>query len=344
MNTSLQSRFTTLRSTRVFTDVRELSAIFLSLAPYAVAVNQLLVPHNIVGGGLTGLCEIIFFATRNILPPGSLGGLIGANGGIPIWLSTVVINSLLLVVAIYQVGWKFCLRTIWGVFTLAFWLRTVPIAAKPLLSDPFMSCIVAGIFCGLGLGFVFLNNGSSGGTDIVAMIVNKHRHVAIGQTLFLCDLVVISSAYFLPNIQSIEPIVMGLCFTLMCTVALDTMMGRVRQSVQFFIFSKYKASEIADAINQRAHRGVTMLNGTSWYSKRPIQVVTVLAKRYESKKIFDLIKEIDPNAFVSQTEALGVYGKGFDTVLNEQEQARARQLELEFAAANDSAHQSLNEQ
>lgn len=295
--------------------VLELMAVTFGLLPYAVAINQLLVPHVIVPGGATGVSEIVYFAT---------------NGFMPIWLTNLLINVGLLCVAIPALGWKFCFRTVWGVFSLSMWYKLVPIATEPILHDPFMSCVVAGLLCGAGIGVVMLNGGSSGGTDIVAMLLNKYKHITLGKTLFACDLVIMSSAYFLPDIQSIEPIMMGLCFTFMMTQAVDTVISHAHQSTQFFIFSMYKSKEIAAAINKEANRGCTILNGQGGFSKKPIEVVVVLAKEHETNHIFRIIKEIDPNAFVSQTNAKGVYGKGFDTVLNKKEQERARQLEIEF--------------
>ncbi len=300
---------------RVVQDIIECIAIAVCLLPYALSVNQLLVPHNIVGGGLTGVSEIVYFATDRV---------------VPIWMTNLIVNAILLAIAVALIGWQFCVRTIWGVLFLTLWLKVIPIADEPILHDPFMSCVVAGLFCGAALGLVYLNNGSSGGTDIIAMIVNKYRRVSIGRSLFVCDLVIISSAWFLPNIHSIEPIFMGLCFTFMCMIAVDSVMNNARQSVQFMIFSLHNSEEIADAINTQAHRGVTMLYGMGWYMKKPIKVVTVLARKHESRQIFNIIKAIDPNAFVSQTNAQGVFGKGFDTVLNKQEQERARQIELEY--------------
>ncbi len=295
---NIKDKVKVVRKLRPFIITKELILIFLALIPYALAVNQLLVPHNIVGGGLTGLCEIIFFSTGRV---------------IPIWTSTLIINSILLIIAIYTVGWHFCIRTIYGVAVLTFWLKMIPIADEPMISDPFMAVVVSGLLCGLGLGIVFLNNGSSGGTDIVAMIVNKYHHIPLGWVLFFCDIVIISSAYFLPNVHSIEKVMLGLVFTFMCTTALDWVMRQIRQSVQFFIFSQ-KYEEIANAINTQIPRGVTLLDGKGWYSKKPIKVLTVLAKKNESNRIFRLVHEIDPNAFVSQSETIGVFGQGFEPI------------------------------
>lgn len=315
MDFSFENLQESIKQRKVLAIVLELAAISLGLLPYAVAINQLLVPHVIVAGGATGISEIIYFAT---------------SGYMPIWLTNLLLNVLLLSIAIPLLGWRFCFRTVWGVISLSLWYKVVPIASSPILHDPFMSCVVAGLLCGAGIGMVMLNGGSSGGTDIIAMIINKYRRIALGKVLFACDLVIMSSAYFLPNIHSIEPIMMGLCFTFMMTQAVDTVISHARQSTQFFIFSMYKSKEIAEAINREAHRGCTFLQGMGGFSKKPINVVVLVAKQHETNHIFRIIKEIDPNAFVSQTLAQGVYGKGFDTVLNKAEQERARQLELEF--------------
>lgn len=307
------------RKSRVVNDIIELIIIWLCLLPYGIAINQLMLPHGIVGGGLTGLTEIIYFASGNV---------------IPIWATTLLFNALLLVMAVILLGWKFCVRTIWGVFCLTFWFKMIPIASEPILSDPFMSCVVSGLFCGAALGITYLNNGSTGGTDIVAMIVNKYKQVSLGRVLFACDLLIISCAYFLPHIRSLdrplEPIMMGLTFTFMCMLSVDAVMNNARQSVQFFIFSRHNAADIANGILDHLHRGVTVLDGTGWYSKKPVKVVTVLVKKYEARAVMDLIKAIDPNAFVSQTLTRGVYGKGFDTVLNKKEQEHARELEKAY--------------
>jgi uncharacterized membrane-anchored protein YitT (DUF2179 family) len=195
----------------VLIELKELFMIAVASIPYAMVVNCVLVPHAIVGGGLTGLCEIIYFATDKMLP---------------IWLTSFVVNTLLLCVAIKVVGWKFCVRTVYGVFFLTLWLKLIPITAEPLLSDPFMAVILAGLFNGCGLGIVFLNNGSTGGTDIVAMIVNKFRHLPMGRVLLFCDMVIISCAYFLPEVRSLEKVLFGLCYTFMCSIAVDWVMSR----------------------------------------------------------------------------------------------------------------------
>ena len=282
----------------VLIELKELFMIAVASITYAKVVNCVLVPHAIVGGGLTGLCEIIYFATDKMLP---------------IWLTSFVVNTLLLCVAIKVVGWKFCVRTVYGVFFLTLWLKLIPITAEPLLSDPFMAVILAGLFNGCGLGIVFLNNGSTGGTDIVAMIVNKFRHLPMGRVLLFCDMVIISCAYFLPEVRSLEKVLFGLCYTFMCSIAVDWVMSRSRQSVQIFIFSK-KYEEIAEAIMTQVPRGVTILDGVGGYTKQPTKIITVLARKSESSKIFRLVRNIDLDAFVSESQTKGVFGRGFDPI------------------------------
>ena len=286
--------------------LKELLLIVLSTIPYALAVNQLLVPHAIVGGGVTGLCEIIYFAT---------------NTYVSIWFSSALINILLLILAALTVGRRYALRTVWGVMWLTIWLKVIPIAEVPLLTDPFMAVVIGGLFTGCFLGICFLNNGSTGGTDIVAMIVNKYHHLPMGRVLLLTDMTVISSAFFLPTIQAagvqgaIEKILFGLTYTFMASTAVDWVMNRMRQSVQFMIFTQ-KPDEIAEAIITQAHRGCTFLDAQGGYNKQPMKVVTCIARSYESATIFRLVRAIDPNAFVSQSQVRGVFGQGFDPIAN----------------------------
>lgn len=286
--------------------LKELLMIIICTIPYAFGVNQLLVPHSVVGGGVTGICEIIYFAT---------------NAYIPIWLSSAVLNLTLLIVSALTVGWRYAVRTVWGVLWLTIWLRVIPIATVPILTDPFMAVVIGGLFTGCFLGICFLNNGSTGGTDIVAMIVNKYHHLPMGRVLMMTDLVVISSAFFLPTIQAegmqgaIEKILFGLTYTFMLSTAVDWVMNRMRQSVQFMIFTQ-KPDEIAEAILTQAHRGCTFLEAQGGYNKQPMKVVTTIARAHESATIFRLVRAIDPNAFVSQSQVRGVFGQGFDPMAN----------------------------
>lgn len=266
--------------------------------PYGLVVNQVLVPHAIIGGGLTGFCEILYFAT---------------NEALPIWFSSLLLNLILIVVAIVILGWKTCARTIWGIIWVTVWLKIFPIPEQSQISDPFMAIILAGILNGAGLGMVYSSNGNTGGTDIIAMIVNKYHHVPMGRALFMVDLLIIGSAWFLPQVTRIEQLLFGLCYVFVETQAVDWVMGRGRQSVQFFIFSK-KYQEIADAIMTRTGRGVTFLDAQGAYTRQDSKLIVLLTRKSESTNIFRIVMEIDPTAFVSETQTRGVFGEGFESI------------------------------
>lgn len=216
--------------------------------------------------------------------------------------------------ALKILGFKFCLKTIFAVFTLTFFLSIIQKIApvNPLLHDqPFMACILGASFCGSGIGIAFSANGSTGGTDIIAAIVNKYRDVSLGKVLLITDLIIISSSYFV--LQDWEKVLYGYVTLCVSSFVVDRIVNSTRQSVQFFIISD-KYHEIGECINKNPHRGVTMINATGFYTGNEVKMMFILAKKRESGIIFQLIREIDPNAFVSQSEVIGVYGEGFDKI------------------------------
>lgn len=301
-----------------WTLAREYLMITMALLPFAMMVNWVFIPHQVVGGGLTGLCEVIYFSTRGMFPT-----LFAEYGGsVPVWLSTLVINGVLLIVAGLTVGWRFCIRTLWGVLSLTLWYKLLPIREVPLIDDPLLGGIIGGVIFGGSLAIVLLNNGSSGGTDIIAMIVNHYWHVSVGKVMLACDILIILSAYILPVPETLtdsaliadyrfKRVMYGISLTVTYSASIDWMMSKLRQSVQFFIYTR-KHAEIATAINTTVNRGVTVLDGTGWYSQQPVKVVSVLARKHESQQILRIINDIDPNAFVSEANVNGVFGAGFD--------------------------------
>ena len=279
-------------------NIREYIFIAFGLLMYSAAWKGFLLPHQITGGGVTGIGAITYYAT-----------------GIPISVTFFAINFVLLVIAVRTVGLAFSLRTIYGVAVLTIFFAILPQAVPGTFvgaNDNFMACVIGGLLAGGGIGIVFLSNGSSGGTDIIAKVVNKYRNITLGRVLLYCDVLIICSTYFF-DFGSIEKIVYGLTTMAITTIAVDMVINGVRQSVQFFIFSK-EYEKIATKINEDVHRGVTILDGMGWYSKEPVKVITVIARKNESVKIFRIVKDIDPNAFISQSSVIGVYGEGFDII------------------------------
>jgi uncharacterized membrane-anchored protein YitT (DUF2179 family) len=276
--------------------IKEYLIILVGLAMYAIGWTGFLLPHEITTGGVAGIGALLFFAK-----------------GIPVAVTYFSINVVLLIISIRIMGWQFSVRTIFGVIVLTLFLSvSQSLIKKPLLvNEPFMASVLGGILTGAGIGIVLTANGSSGGTDIVAMIINKFRNITPGRAMLYCDLIIISSSYLL--FHSIDKILYGLTTLAISTYVIDLVVNGVRQSVQFFIFSE-KFEDIAERINLEAHRGVTVLDGMGWYSKEPVKVLCVLARKSESVKIFRIVKQVDINAFVSQSSVIGVYGKGFDII------------------------------
>ena len=262
----------------VMRELRDYIFITLGLISYALGWTAFLIPYQITTGGTTGIGAIIYYAT-----------------GFPIQWSYFIINAVLMTFAIKILGPKFSIKTTYAIFMLTFFLWffqliIVDDKGAPLQlvgeGQDFMACIIGAIMCGLGLGVVFNNNGSTGGTDIIAAIVNKYKDVTLGRMIMFCDIIIISSCYFIFN--DWRRVIFG-----------------------FFIFSKDYA-KIADRITKETHRGVTVLDGLGWYSQNNVKVLVVLAYKRQSLDIFRLVKDIDPNAFISQSSVIGVYGEGFD--------------------------------
>ena len=222
--------------------------------------------------------------------------------------------------AIKILGPKFSIKTTYAIIMLTFFLWLFqkwvngPDGIPPQILGPgqdFMACLIGAAMCGFGLGIVFNSNGSTGGTDIIAAIINKYRDITLGRMIMACDVIIISSCYFI--FHDWRRVIFGFVTLFVIGFVLDYVVNSARQSVQFLIFSK-EYEKIADHIAKDTHRGVTVLNGTGWYSKKDVKVLVVLAYKRQSVEIFRLVKDIDPNAFISQSSVIGVYGEGFDKI------------------------------
>ncbi len=266
--------------------------IISGLILYAFGLTGFLLPNKIVTGGLTGITVLIRYSTE-----------------IPIWVSYISINAVLLIIAWKIVGKSFVIKTVLSVIALTFLLRFGELyITKPIIqADSLLSSMIGAMFCGAGLGLVYSVNGSTGGTDIVT----KYRHVSMGRVLLLVDVLIVGSSFFL--FRSVEKIAIGFIVMAVMFYAVDVVISGMRQSVQFFIFTS-KHEEVANHINTEIKRGCTIIDGMGWYSKKTQKIIVVLARKNESTSIFRLVKSIDQNAFVTQANVVGVYGKGFDSL------------------------------
>jgi uncharacterized membrane-anchored protein YitT (DUF2179 family) len=176
-------------------------------------------------------------------------------------------------------------------------------------ADPLMASIIGAICCGAGLGLVYSMNASTGGTDIIGAMITKYHYISMGRGLMYIDIFIVGSSFLL--FHSLEKIIYGLIVVYVMYSTVDMVLNGKRQSVQFIIFST-KYNEIASHINSELRRGCTVIDGVGWYSQQPTKVIIVLARKTESTSIFRLVKNIDNDAFISQSNVVGVYGKGFD--------------------------------
>lgn len=261
---------------------------------YALGVTQFIMPHQFVIGGLTGVAVLLNYGF-----------------GLPVSLMVLIMNTILLIIAFKVLGTEFLIKTIVGVGLLTTFLGLFEnIAFTPIMTDePLMAGLIGSIVAGAGVGLVLSVNSSTGGTDIIVLIINKYRNVTPGRMMLFVDLIIVSSSFII--FRSIETIVFGIIIISVMSTSVDWLLNGVRQSVQFFIVSK-EYEEIATQVNLQLARGCTVLDGTGWYTKKEQKVLLLMAKRSESNSIFRLVKSIDPEAFVSQANVIGVYGKGFD--------------------------------
>lgn len=291
-----------IKRIHIWDEVQDYFMITIGCAMYCVGFTLFMLPYKFIPGGCTGIAALIYYGT-----------------GIPTQYSYFVINAILLGIGLKVLGFKYFAKTIYAIVVITVLLGILqnaimlPDGTLPRLAkdEEFMAAVLGGCIEGSGLALVFLNNGSSGGTDIIASIVNKYKSMSMGRIIMYMDFMIVTSGYFV--LHDWHKVVIGYCVLIISMIMLDYTMNSATQSVQFTIISE-KYDEIAKAINIEVHRGVTVLNGQGWYSKSRRPVLIVMARRRESPQIFRLIKHIDNQAFVSQTKVVGVYGEGFDHI------------------------------
>jgi len=283
------------RKEKLKTTLTDYLIITFGMTLYVLSWSIFLIPAQITGGGISGLSVVIFYSTK-----------------IPIALSYFVLNSILITIAIKVLGANFGIKTIYSMLiaTLLFWI-TPGIIKQPLIDDTFLSAVLGAMLGGIGIAITFTRGGSTGGTDIIAMIINKYRNVSPGRIIMYCDVIIIASSYFV--FLSPAKLVYGYVTMWVVSYTIDAFLNGSNASAQIFIFSR-KFEEIADYINKYAGRGVTVMDGTGWYTKEKVKVVMTVVRKRESSLIFRKLKELDPDAFISMGSVMGVYGKGFENI------------------------------
>jgi uncharacterized membrane-anchored protein YitT (DUF2179 family) len=277
--------------------------ITLGLLLYVTGWVVFLIPNEIVGGGVSGIGAIIYYLT-----------------GFPIGYTYFIINAILLIMSIKVLGKSFAVKTITATFIVTVLFQLLPEIIPDAQgfgqrfckdNGPLMCAIMGGIFSGAGIAITFAQGGSTGGTDIVALFINKYRNVTPGRIILYIDLVIIASSFFVSH--DFVKVMYGYILIAVMSSTLDFLLSGSKQSVQMFIFSK-KYEEIADRISSELHRGVSVMNSTGWFTKEENKVLLVVVKKYQSNELYRLIKEVDKNAFITVASVMGVFGKGFEQI------------------------------
>ena len=300
---------------KTLTVVKEYALVTLGILLYVTGWNLFLIPNNLVGGGVSGVAAIIQYATK---------------GFIKIGTTYFVVNAVLLVIALFILGKGFGGKTVYAVIIASVGLNAmqglIPAEITQTLAidnGKLMSTIMGGILVGVGIGMTISQGGSTGGTDIIALIVNKYRNVSPGRMILWMDVVIILSSMIVPSYsadgellpwtEKVTTVVYGFILVVVNSTVLDLYISGSRQSVQVFILSQ-KYSTIADSITHDLHRGVTVLDGKGWYTKHSTEVLMVITRKSDLSMLLRLVKSVDPDAFLSVSSVTGVYGKGFDQI------------------------------
>ena len=315
-----------------WTIAKEWALVTLGITIYVTGWTIFLMPNNLVGGGVSGIASMIQYAT---------------GGAIQMGYSYFTLNAILIIAAVVVIGMGFGAKTIYAIILASVGLRFLPeiipleiIQTLALQNGKLMSTLCGGVMAGIGIGMSISNGGSTGGTDIIALIYTKYRNVSPGKVILYLDFVIILSSLLVPSIvpdldpqtgkqllgadgqplshlmpfsEKVTTVIYGLILVTVNGRVIDAYLSGSQQSVQLFILSK-KFAEIADSITHELHRGVTVLDGKGWYTQESMEILMVITRKTDLNLLLRYIKAIDPKAFLSVSSVNGVYGQGFDTI------------------------------
>jgi uncharacterized membrane-anchored protein YitT (DUF2179 family) len=298
-------------------EIRSYIIITAGLAMGSIGWTGFIIPSEIVGGGLTGISSILFFLFD-----------------IDVGLSSLLINAALILIAIKSIGASFGIKTIYSVVVFSGFLSFFSniFTSEPLVGEKMMAAVTGGILSGIGGGLVFSYGGSAGGTDIIARIINKYYNISMGRLLLAMDAIIIVSAY--PIFRSIETMVYGFMTMAVIAYAIDLVISGNKQTVQFFIFSR-KHKELAEQIVYTGKKGLTIIPAIGGYTGEEIKVLMVYARKKESSIIFRIIKSVDPEAFITMGNVMGIFGEGYDRLkIREKKRKPLTEIEAELTDRN----------
>jgi len=287
----------------IFKTIKEYIIMTIGMCLYSFGWIGCVLPAKSTSGAASGLAIVISTALEN-------------SFGWDIKIGTIVlcINVVLLIAAGFILGWNFGIKTIYCIFVLSMsmnvWQEILP-AADFLHLDRFLSMVVGGVITGFGVAMALMQGGSAGGTDILAMIINKFRAISYGRIIFILDLLIIASSLTVGF--SIDAAIYGYIMTLVFGYTVDMILAGNKQSSQVFIISP-KYEEITTALNYELGRGVTLLDSEGGYTHRRSKMVMVVCSNRETPTVLNFVKRIDPDAFITVGSVMGVYGRGFQPI------------------------------
>lgn len=278
-------------------EIRSYLLIAFGMLIYAVAATGFLVPHRIVGGGATGMSTIVYYLSGETIPVG---------------VGYFLINIVLVGIGLKVLGPKFGVKTVFAIIVGSVFLSILqPLIPEAFVSDKFMSSIIAGMLTGIGIALALAEGGSTGGTDIVALIITKYKNVSPGKMIMYCDCGIIASSLLINF--NIEGLMYGYVMMGVVSFTVDFVLTGKKQSAQLFIFTE-KYDEVADRITQDVNHGVSVVDCKGWYSGQAKKMLIVVVRKNEAIDVLRIAKQVDPNVFMTMNTVMGVFGKGFEEV------------------------------
>ncbi len=280
---------------KILAELRSYLFITFGLVIFVFGWTAFLIPSKIIGGGVSGISTLLYYAFD-----------------IPVGIWYLLINIGLILFGWKTLGKKFALNSIFGILTnTALFMIMQPIFPQPLVSDQFMAALIGAGLAGTGLGIAFANGGNSGGTDIIALVISHYRNISPGRIILYIDVLIIASSYIL--FHSVEKIVYGYVVMAVTSYTLDLVLEGQKQSFHIMVFSK-KNHQIAERISKEVGRGVTLWKGYGWYTKHEFDILLVIGRKYDRSQIMRIIKEEDDRAFVSVSKVQAVFGENFERI------------------------------
>lgn len=286
-----------MKSSKILTVLWDYILMTVGSVIFCMAWTSFLIPNGLASGGLTGLCTIIQYGT-----------------GIPVGWTYPTINIILLVLGFLSLGRAFGFKTIYVIALTSLLFEVLPKfpQLEVMMDEKFLVALVGASLESVGIGLVLLRGGSTGGTDIIAMMINKYWPVSPGRVYLYTDLFIITSLLFVPD-KGLVDLIYAFVVMLGFSFGVDFVLLGNKSSVQILVFSS-KYQEIADHIINEVHRGVTALQSVGWYSQKESKVLLIIARKQQMNEVVNEIKEIDKKAFISVSTAMSVFGEGFEEV------------------------------